>query len=176
MVCGMAYPSEIALPFDVTSRVILERGTAIVDGSYTNTTVTTTTGPQADQGVSFLLGYMNEEVPSGVIFAKYCGYWGPTRIYRSGVLFMDLVPVRKYVDGGYAGFFYDRVSGTLFGGTPAELLAGPVKKRSVPTLSGKTYDFSKNVDIVRALADVVEALGGSISNKPPAIVTQQGGN
>lgn len=41
-----------------------------------------------------------------------------------------------------------------------------------PSLSGQTFDFSRNYDIIRATAAIAEALGATVTNNP----TAQGGN
>jgi hypothetical protein len=43
---------------------------------------------------------------------------------------------------------------------------------STNALAGQTYDFSRNYDIIRATADIVQLLGGTVTNNP----TEQGGN
>ena len=36
----------------------------------------------------------------------------------------------------------------------------------IPTITGNKYDFSTNADLYRAVKDIVEALGGSVTNFP----------
>ena len=48
---------------------------------------------------------------------------------------MDLIPVRKKVGNSYVGYFYDRMSGKLFGSQNPEhaLIAGPLKTENEAT-------------------------------------------
>lgn len=130
----------IAIKFDEKCTILLERGRAVVKNAtydlqngYTYTPSATTVGDQPDLPGSFILGSMVDSTSGNLgptsSFAWYMGCWGKTKIFWNGSLLFDLIPVRKKEENNYVGFFYDRISGKLFGSAVQghALGAGPVK-------------------------------------------------